>query len=74
MNKEDINLLEKFIIENEDLENLESLLAQFNIFESIGAARQELRHSDFLSFLLDPSHNHGIGELLGIWGRATATY
>ncbi len=63
MNKEDRNLLEKFIIENDDLENLESLLAHFNIFESIGAVRQELRHSDFLSFLLDPSQNHGIGEL-----------
>jgi hypothetical protein len=64
MNKEERILLEEFIIENDDLENLETLLAQFNIFESIGAVRQELRHSDFLSFLLDPSQNHGIGDLL----------
>ena len=63
MSKEEQNLLEKFIIENVELENLESLLAQFNIFESIGAVKQELRHSDFLSFLLDPSQNHGLGDL-----------
>jgi PD-(D/E)XK nuclease superfamily len=63
MSKEEQNLLEKFIIENIELESLESLLAQFNIFESIGAVKQELRHSDFLSFLLDPSQNHGLGDL-----------
>jgi len=63
MSKEEQNLLEKFIIENIELESLESLLAQFNIFESIRAVNQELRHSDFLSFLLDPSKNHGLGDL-----------
>ncbi len=55
-------LLEAFVVENRDLERLEALLAEFNIFEAIGAVRQELRHSDFLSFLLDPSQNHGLGD------------
>ncbi len=55
-------LLEAFVVENRDLERLEALLAEFNIFEAIGAVRQELRHSDFLSFLLNPSQNHGLGD------------
>ncbi len=45
-----------------DLETLETLSAEFNIFEAVGAVRQELRHSDFLGFLLDPHQNHGLGQ------------
>ena len=44
------------------MERLEALLDQFNIFEAIGVVRQELRHSDFLAFLLDPQENHGLGD------------
>ncbi|NOZ55674.1 MAG: PD-(D/E)XK nuclease family protein [Calditrichaeota bacterium] len=55
-------LLEAFVVENRDLELLEALLAEFNIFEAIGAVRQELRHSDFLAFLMDPAQNHGLGD------------
>jgi len=44
-----------------DLLHLESLLKRFNLFEAVGAVRHELRHSDFLAFLLDPSRNHGLG-------------
>ncbi len=62
MNDTDRRLLESFVVENEDLEQLESRLAEFNIFEALGAVRQELRHSDFLAFLLDPSQNHGLGD------------
>jgi hypothetical protein len=51
---EDRQALEAFVVENDDLETLEGLLEQFNIFEALGVARQELRHSDFLAFLLDP--------------------
>lgn len=55
-------LLEGFVVRNRDLERLEALLAEFNIFEAIGAVRQELRHSDFLAFLLDPRANHRLGD------------
>src|SRR2546426_7260703 len=54
--------LEKLVVGNAEFEELEGLLAQFNIFESLGAVRQELRHSDFLAFLLDPNQNHGLGD------------
>lgn len=35
---------------------------RFNVFEALGVRRQELRHSDFLSYLLDPSRPHGLGD------------
>lgn len=52
MTTEERALLEAFVVDNHDLERLEALLAEFNIFEAV---RQELRHSDFLAFLLDPA-------------------
>jgi len=54
--------LEDFVVENSDLERLESLVTQFNIFDVIGAVRQELRHSDFLAYMLNPQRNHGLGD------------
>ena len=59
----DWKALEALVVDNPDLERLEALLDQFNIFEAIGAVWQELRHSDFLAFLLDPQQNHGLGDV-----------
>jgi len=59
----DRKALEAFVVDNPELEQLEALLEQFNIFEAIGAVRQELRHSDFLAFLLKPKENHGLGDV-----------
>ena len=50
----DLRALERFLVGNRDLERLEALLDRFNILEALGVVRQELRHSDFLRFLLDP--------------------
>jgi hypothetical protein len=55
--------LEALVVDNADLERLESLANQFNIFEVIGAVRQELRHSDFLAYLLNPQQSHGLGDI-----------
>lgn len=60
---ETLNLIQNLIIQNKDLEKLESLLDRFNIFEALGAVRQEVRHSDFLAFLLNPRQTHGLGDL-----------
>ena len=54
--------LEKFIIGNRDLERLEDLLTEFNIFEVLGIEKSETRHSAFLAWLLDPNGNHGLGN------------
>jgi hypothetical protein len=58
----DRKALETFVVGNPDLKELETSLAQFNIFEAIGVVRQELHHSGFLAFLLDPQQNHGLGD------------
>jgi len=63
MDAQDRAILEAFVVENRDLEQLESLLAEFNIFEAIGAVQQELRHSDFLAYMLDPAQSHGLGDV-----------
>lgn len=54
--------LEALVVDNHELDELEALLGQFNVFEAIGAISQELRHSDFLAFLLNPAQNHGLGD------------
>lgn len=54
--------LEALVVDNPDLEELEGLLGRFNIFEALRIAKHELRHSDFLAFLLDPNQNHGLGD------------
>jgi len=66
MNDTDLDgkALEALVVDNQDLEELETLLDQFNIFEAVGAVHAEVRHSDFLSFLLDPSKTMGWGTSL----------
>lgn len=56
-----IELLEA-LLQDEDLDRLEALAQEFNIFEVLRAVRQEVRHSNFLAWLLDPSGNHGLGD------------
>ncbi len=56
-------ILERFVVDNKELEHLESKISRFNIFEAIGMVRQEIKHSNFIRFLLDPSEKHQIGDL-----------
>lgn len=56
--------LQNLALEDEEIERLEDGLSEVNFFEAIGAVRSELRHSDFLQFLLDPTRNHGLGDLV----------
>ena len=57
-----IETLERFLLENPELERLEGLLIQFNIFETLNIVQVEVRHSNVLAWLLDPISNHGIGS------------
>ncbi|MFZ2095756.1 MAG: PD-(D/E)XK nuclease family protein [Anaerolineales bacterium] len=59
---DEFRLLDALLIDNPELERIESLLEQFNIFEALGAVWIELRHSDFLAFILNPYQNHGLGD------------
>lgn len=53
--------LEKFVLDNPELELLEAGLGRFNVFDVLQAGKAELRHSNVLAWLLDPSANHGLG-------------
>ncbi len=50
------------LILDPDLERLEDLLADFNLFDVLGIARAEERHSAFLAWLLDPRGSHGLRD------------
>ncbi|PZO20689.1 MAG: hypothetical protein DCF25_06200 [Leptolyngbya foveolarum] len=54
--------LTNLIISNPDLDRLESMLSELNLFEAIGIIRQELKHSTLLAFLLSPNEKHGLGD------------
>lgn len=41
---------------------LVKLTSDFNIFEAIGMSRQEIRHSTFIAFLLNPKERHGFKD------------
>jgi hypothetical protein len=54
--------LEKFVLDSEELARLDELTSQFNIFEALGLVRQEIRHSNFLAWLMNPAQTHGLGD------------
>lgn len=62
MQNAELEILEDFVRNNEELDQLEALAEVFNAFEVLGIVRRELRHSDFLAYLLDPQENHGLGD------------
>jgi hypothetical protein len=62
MQNAELEILEDFVRNNEELDQLEALAEVFNTFEVLGIVRRELRHSDFLAYLLDPQENHGLGD------------
>lgn len=44
-------------------ERVYNLFSRFNLFEAVNMARQEIRHSRFLAYLLEPSQPHGLDDL-----------
>lgn len=55
--------LEAFVVDNDDLVALEERIGRFNIFDALGIVRAEIRHSNFLAWLLDPGESHGAGQV-----------
>ena len=58
-----LKALERFVVENDDLLELESRIGRFNVFDALGITHVEIRHSNFLAFILDPAESHGQGPL-----------
>ncbi len=66
MNTIDFDALEQ----DADFRDIERFLPGFNIFSAMGAGFHEIRHSNFLAFLLRPGESHDLGpaffvELIG---------
>jgi hypothetical protein len=59
---DDKTALEQFLFNNIELEQLETIVDKFNIFLSLGIVNQEVRHSNFLAWLLDPNETHGLQD------------
>src|SRR5437016_4278554 len=60
---EDLAALERFVVDNDDVLTLESVIGRFNIFDALSITGVEIRHSNFLAFILDPAESHGQGQL-----------
>lgn len=59
----DLQCLEHFVSDNDDLFALEEQIGRFNAFDALNIARVEIRHSNFLSWLLTPTESHGQGDI-----------
>ncbi len=59
----EIQAVERFVVDNDELLELEELIGRFNIFDALRIVQKEVKHSDFLAYLLDPNESHGQGGL-----------
>lgn len=46
-----------------DFDNIELLMGKPNVFNALGIAHYEIRHSNFLAWLLDPHQNHNLRNI-----------
>lgn len=58
----DKETLLKFMQDAECLDALSKWTNDFNIFDVLKISRTEIRHSNLLSWLIDPNENHGLGD------------
>ena len=61
MSGRDLAIENKLLAKKEFLQ-LGEKLNRFNVFEATDMGRREIKHTKFLSYLLDPNESHGIGE------------
>lgn len=59
---EDVIALRDFLLDIDCLDPLDEWADKFNLFDVLGIARMEIRHSNILGWLLDPNENHGLGD------------
>jgi hypothetical protein len=61
-NKSGKEALEKFLHENVELEQLEESVNEFNIFSALNIINNEIKHSNFLAWLMNPNESHELGD------------
>jgi len=52
------------VIRDHDFEMIGLSLMEPNIFRSLSIERMEIRHSNFIAYLLDPRESHGLGDVV----------
>ena len=52
------------IITDHDFEKIELSLREPNIFRALSVERKELKHSNFIAYVLDPRENHGLKDIV----------
>jgi hypothetical protein len=63
MDKQTLEKAYKDFISDRDVNRLELLQNKPNIFHALRVGHYEIRHSNFLAWLLDPNESHGLGDL-----------
>lgn len=58
-----LDKLSRLVVDSDEFTLIDARTHQFCPFEAIGMVRQEIRHSNFLAYLLDPARPHGIGDV-----------
>ena len=61
-NESDKEALLKFMQDADCLDSLSKWTNNFNIFDVLKISKTEIRHSNLLSWLIDPNENHGLGD------------
>ena len=60
--KNDATALKEFLLDIDCLNLLSEWTSSFNLFDILKISRAEIRHSNILSWLLNPNENHGLGD------------
>lgn len=60
--QDDAKALKEFLLDIECLNPLSEWTSKFNLFDILKITRTEIRHSNMLSWLLNPNENHGLGD------------
>jgi len=55
-------VLDKFLVDNRELEELSAKLSIFNLFKVLRVEQTEIRHSNVLAWLLDARESHGLRD------------
>jgi len=58
----EIEKFEALLINNSDFQSIQTYLNRFNPIKIMKMENQEIRHSNILSWLLNPYGNHGLGD------------
>jgi len=62
IDRDDEKALQDFLLDIKCLDPLSEWTRRFNLFDVLKITRAEIRHSNMLAWLFDPSENHGIGD------------